>query len=157
MSAQDEQRPHPIIGWREIVDLPDLGVVGVKAKIDTGARSSSIHAFDVSDVEVDGVAYVRFSVHPNQRDTQTVIRAEAPLLERRFVRSSDGRGGMRPVIRVTLRLAGDAWLIDLTLARRDLMGFRMLVGREALRGRVLVDPGRSFTTRAPGLSLPSSA
>ncbi len=134
-----------LVGWREWVSLPQLGVTHVKVKVDTGARSSSLHAYDVREVQVRGRPWVVFKVHPLQRDDTFVIEAKAPLLERRHVTSSNGKRELRPVIRADLRI-GELEVIDieLTLTRRDEMGFRMLLGREALRGRFVVDPGRSY-------------
>lgn len=134
----------PVVGWREWIALPDLGVEAIKAKIDTGARSSSLHAFDLRTFERDGRRWVRFNVHPLQRSAKPTITAEAELLEYRKVRSSGGHVTNRPVVLTTARLLGRSWTIELTLTGRDAMGFRMLLGREALRGRFLVDPGRSF-------------
>ena len=133
-----------VVGWREWIALPGLGVAAVKAKIDTGARSSSLHAFDISEFQRDGSPWVRFDIHPLQRDAETIVRAEAPVLEYRHVRSSSGHLTLRPAIRVEVELDGQRWPIELTLAARDDMGFRMLLGREAVRGRFTVDPGRSY-------------
>jgi hypothetical protein len=133
-----------VIGWREWVSLPDLGITRVKAKIDTGARSSSLHAFDVRLFNNDGKTHVRFKVHPLQRSSRETIVAEAPVLEFRHVRSSSGHGADRPVIVTTVEVLGQAWPIEVTLANRDEMGFRMLLGREAVRNRMLVDAGRSY-------------
>ncbi len=137
-------RDRRVAGWREWVALPELGVDRIKAKLDTGARSSSLHAHELERFDRDGAPYVRFSIHPRQRSTRRAVPAEAPLLEERWVRNSGGRAELRPVIRTALTLGGDTWTIELTLARRDVMGFRMLLGRQALRGRHVVDPGRSF-------------
>jgi len=134
----------PVIGWREWVSLSELGIEWVKAKIDTGARSSSLHAWDLRQFERDGATWVRFQVHPLQRNTKTTIEVEAPVLEFRSVKSSSGQSTHRPVILTTLVLFGQHRKIDLTLASRDQMGFRMLLGREALRKSFLVDPSRSF-------------
>lgn len=134
----------PTIGWREWVALPDLGIDRVKAKVDTGARSSSIHAVDVEEFDNNGVRYVRFRVHPLQRTSIQSICAEAPILEYRSVRSSSGKATRRPVIVTRVNTLGEMWDIELTLANRDEMGFRMLLGREAIRGRMLVDPGKSY-------------
>lgn len=134
----------PVIGWREWVSLPDLGIAGIKAKIDTGARSSSLHAFDVRVFEDNGKTFVRFKVHPLQRSSRETVLAEASVLEFRHVRSSSGHGANRPVIVTTVGLLGQAWPIEITLANRDDMGFRMLLGREAVRGRMLVDAGQSY-------------
>jgi hypothetical protein len=133
-----------VIGWREWVALPELGIAATKAKVDSGARSSSLHAFDVEPFKRGKRWYVRFKVHPQQRDAATTVVTEAELLEYRHVRSSTGHDSHRPVIRTAIELLGQRWSIELTLAARDAMGFRMLLGREALRGRFLVDPSRSF-------------
>ncbi len=141
----------PIVGWREWVGLPDLGVTGISAKVDTGARSSALHAFDVERFERDGRRMVRFAVHPLQHDDVHRVAVEAVLLDERPVRTSAGTEETRPVIATTVALGGCSWPIELTLTRRDQMGFRMLLGRQALRGRFIVDPARSFVfgTHAP--------
>jgi hypothetical protein len=139
-----KRRELPIVGWREWVALPDLGVQAVKAKVDTGARSSSLHAFDLEVVERDGTSFVRFGICPYQRSRYGIVLAEAEVFEERKVRSSSGHARTRPVIRTTLELVGRSWPIELTLARRDQMGFRLLLGREAVRNRMLVDSGRSY-------------
>jgi hypothetical protein len=134
----------PIIGWRETVALPDLTVPHIKAKVDTGARSSSLHAFDLKTFQKDGQDWCQFEIHPNQRNSRDEVVVEVPVLEYRRVRSSNGTSSMRPVILTHVALLGFTWEIELTLANRDEMGFRMLLGREALRGRFLVDSGGSF-------------
>lgn len=136
--------PLPIIGWREWVGLPDLGIESIKAKVDTGARSSSLHAFDVEKFQKHGQTWVRFQIHPVQRKTKPSLEVEAKVLEFRSVRSSSGKATMRPVIITTLKLLGQSWPVELTLANRDEMGFRMLLGREAFRERFLVDAGKSY-------------
>lgn len=137
------------IGWREWISLPTLGVEWIKAKIDTGARSSSLHAFNVETFQREGRDFVRFQVHPFQRDGQTVIPAEAELVEFRRVRSSGGHETIRPVICTTIELLGTRCAIELTLASRDTMGFRMLLGRQALRQRFLIDPEASYIGGRP--------
>jgi len=134
----------PVIGWREWVGLPDLGIKAIKAKVDTGARSSSLHAFDLRQFKRDGVTWVRFQIHPVQRRDDRTITAEAPVFAFRSVRSSSGKATVRPVIITNVRLLGIAWPMELTLANRDEMGFRMLLGREAFRQRFLVDAGKSY-------------
>lgn len=136
--------PLPTIGWREWVGLPDLGVKQIKAKVDTGARSSSLHAFDLTKFDRDGEEWVRFSVHPVQRKHHRIVETEARVLEYRSVRSSSGKASMRPVIVTKVALLGQIWPVELTLANRDAMSFRMLLGREAFRKRFLVDAGNSF-------------
>jgi hypothetical protein len=136
--------PSVIVGWREWAALPDLGIHRIKAKVDTGARSSSLHAYDMKRFRRKGVSMIRFKVHPIQRDFRTVVEAEAELVDLRKVRSSSGVQTLRPVIATTLRLGAHEWTIEVTLVRRDAMGFRMLLGRQAVRGHALVDPGRAF-------------
>lgn len=133
-----------VIGWREWVGLPELGVETIKVKVDTGARSSSIHAFDVEEFERSGTSMVRFTLHPIQRKAEPVVECEAELLEYRTVRNPGGRQERRPVIATHVAMGNDSFPIELTLDRRDTMGFRMLLGRQAIRGRYTVDPGRSF-------------
>jgi len=138
-----------IVGWREWVTLPQLGAAEIKAKIDTGARSSSLHAFGVETFRRRGVLWVRFQIHPRQRSLESTIPCEARVLDSRAVRSSSGHLSQRPVIVTEIELHGRRWPIELTLANRDEMGFRMLLGREALRGRLVVDPARSYLAGRP--------
>ncbi len=138
-----------MIGWREWIGLPDLGIKRIKVKVDTGARSSSLHAFNQHVFEQDGVQWVRFQVHPVQRKSDETVEVEAKIVEFRSVRSSSGRTSMRPVIVTNVTLLGFTWPVELTLARRDEMGFRMLLGREAFRGRFLVNAGKSFYNGKP--------
>jgi hypothetical protein len=144
------RREHlPIVGWREWVALPDLGVVAVKAKIDTGARSSSLHAYDVETFRKDGIEFARFGVCPIQRTREGAVTAVSPVLEHRRVKSSSGHVQLRPVILTNLELLGRRWEIEVTLASRDRMGFRLLLGREAIRNRLVVDAGRSYYGKRP--------
>jgi len=126
------------------VSLPGLGVGRIKAKVDTGARSSALHAVDQEVVERSGETWVRFTILPFQRSHQGEVRVEAPLVDRRSVRSSSGRAEMRPVVKVEVGVGELRFPVEMTLTRRDQMGFRMLLGRTALRRRFLVDPGRSY-------------
>lgn len=139
----------PVIGWREWVGLPDLGIRWIKVKVDTGARSSSLHAFDMRIFERDGVKWVRFQVHPVQRLKDKAVEVEAQVLEFRSVRSSSGIAALRPVIVTNVTLLDITWPVELTLASRDDMGFRMLLGREAFRQRFLVDAGKSYYSGKP--------
>lgn len=143
-ATSSREPPLIVCGWREWASLPQLGVASVKAKIDTGARSSAIHAFDVEVFQRDQRDWVRFAIHPLQRRDDHEVNTESPILERRVIRSSNGETSERIVIRTGLTLLGQSFSIDLTLANRDEMGFRMLVGREALRERFLVDSSQSF-------------
>ncbi|MFT5685978.1 MAG: putative deacylase [Myxococcota bacterium] len=137
------------VGWREWVKLPDFGVDWLKAKVDTGARSSSLHAFGMEAFERDGVNWIRFAIHPRQRTADGSITVEAEVVDSRSVKSSSGVSEVRPVIRTTLCIGGIRKEIEVTLTRRDDMGFRMLIGRQALRGSFSVEPGRSFLTGEP--------
>lgn len=135
----------PVIGWREWIAFPDLGIAAIKAKIDTGARTSSLHASHIRRFQRDGREWVSFEVHPLQRNNRTTISAEAPLIEHRMVRSTSGHETVRPVIETVLLVGGIARTIELTLSNRDAMGFRLLLGRRALR-RFHIDPSRSYLT-----------
>jgi len=139
----------PCIGWREHLTLPDLGVGDIKAKIDTGARSSALHAFAIAPLERGGKSWVQFQICPRQHDPNEVVSAEAELLDWRSVRSSNGERQQRPTIRTRVAAGGYCWMAEVTLTDRDEMGFRMLLGREALRDRFLVDPGQSYLLGAP--------
>jgi len=143
------ERALPVIGWREWVGLPDFGIKHIKAKGDTGARSSSLHAFDLREFERDGAEWVRFEIHPVQRKSDRAVAVEAQVLEHRSIRSSSGKASIRPVIVTNVRLLGTTWPVELTLASRDEMGFRMLLGREAFRRRFLVDVGKSYCGGKP--------
>ncbi|MEL6161373.1 MAG: RimK/LysX family protein [Cyanobacteria bacterium J06623_5] len=134
----------PVIGWRERVSLPDLNVKSVKAKVDTGARSSALHAVDVEVFEREGQPFVRFRVHASQRNRKKIVSVEAKLLEMREVRNSGGKSERRPVIETIVSIGGRQWPIELTLTNRGVMGFPMLLGRQAVRQRFLVDSGRSY-------------
>lgn len=134
----------PIIGWREWIGLPDFGIEGIKVKVDTGARSSSLHAINLKEFKRDGEQWVRFRVHPKQRRKTGALELEAKVLEFRSVRSSNGKAKIRPVIVTNVSLLGRVWPVELTLASRNNMSFRMLLGREAIRKRFLVDSGNSY-------------
>ncbi|MFT4157999.1 MAG: ATP-dependent zinc protease [Microbacterium sp.] len=133
-----------LIGWREWVSLPDLGVDWLKAKIDTGARTSSLHAFDIHEFDRDGEDWVRFRVNPWQDSHEDAVDVECPVRDRRAVRSSSGHAQQRFVVELLIRLCDREVLAEVTLSNRDEMGFRMLIGREALRQGYVVDPARSF-------------
>ena len=133
-----------VVGWREWVTLPELGTVDVKAKLDTGARTSALHAFDITELTIDGAKWVQFSVHPFQRDDVHSTLCLARLVDRRWVTNSGGHRERRHVIATTLRIDQREWPIELTLANRDQMGFRLLIGRTAMHHRLIVDPSRSY-------------
>ncbi len=138
-----------VAGWREWVSLPEFDVPWVKAKLDTGARSSAIHAYDIVEFVRDGQSWASFEIHPWQRSDLDAMPVELPIVDRRVVRSSTGHEEQRLVVATTIQVVGHELSAELTLANRDEMGFRMLVGREAMRGALLIDPGRSYLGGRP--------
>ena len=143
------KREKVTVGWREWVCLPDLGVDRIKVKIDTGARTSALHAYRVKPFRRKGRRFARFFVHPVQRHRQPEILCEAPIVDERIVTSSNGKQEHRYVIRTRLKIGDLEWPIEVTLTNRDEMGFRMLLGRQALRQRLIVDPGGSYRLAGP--------
>ena len=138
------KRPKPLIGWQEYCGLPALNVPSINAKIDTGAKTSALHAEDIKVFSKLGEKYVRFKVHPLAGSTKQVQICEAPLIERRYVVSSNGEREKRYVIRTQITLGSRSFEAELTLTSRHKMAFRMLLGREALRkARVAVDPTKA--------------
>ncbi len=131
-------------GWREWVRLPDLGLPAIKAKVDTGARTSAIHAFDVRLIDSAGRDQVAFLMHPLQRNTDTVVECIADVVDQRTVTDSGGHREERYVIETTLEMGAYRWPVELTLTARDDMRFRMLLGRTALKNLALVDCSRSY-------------
>ncbi len=142
--AKRKPKPRPLIGWREWVLVPQLSSVPMKAKIDTGARTSTLHAFGLSVEADDGEPWAQFEVHPTQRSRAGSSTVSCRVHSFKQVRSSTGHSERRPVIRTVIQIGEHEYEIDLTLTSRDEMGFRMLLGRAALRRRFWVDPGRSF-------------
>lgn len=145
-----------LIGWREWVTLPDLAIPYIKAKVDTGAKTSALHAFYLESFERDGAPWVRFGVHPLQASLSDAVDCEAPVKDVRRVTDSGGHAEMRPVIETALLVQGEVRVIELTLTDRENMMFRMLLGRSALKRRFVVDSGKSFllggTTSRPVLA-----
>lgn len=138
------KRPKILVGWREYVAFPEWGIPGLKAKIDSGAKTSALHVFEPEVFERDGVRFVRFQVHPLQNSSAVSLPCEARLVERRKVTNSGGQSQRRYVVRTLVELAGRSWSIELTLTNRDKMKYRMLLGRSAMSGELLVDPQLSY-------------
>ncbi|MFT4555417.1 MAG: hypothetical protein ACI92S_000748 [Planctomycetaceae bacterium] len=134
----------PVIGSREWLSLPDLGIPKIKAKIDTGAQNACLHTSGIETFERDGQTFVRFNVHFKQHARKKSVEAEAELLEYRVVRSSNGEATRRPVIVTHVEVLGKSWPVEVTLADRSSMSYRMLLGRESIRGRFLVDVDRAL-------------
>ena len=143
-----EYRAKTIIGWREWCAMPDLNLAGVLAKVDTGAKTSSLHAFKIKQLKRDGEIWLSFTVHPLQRHRLPAIACQARLVDERTVTSSNGKSQVRPVVCTTLVLGLQTFEAELTLTNRDEMGFRMLLGRESLKKRFIVDPALSFALGA---------
>jgi hypothetical protein len=137
------------IGWREWVHLPDLGLPWLKAKIDTGARTSCLHAFSVEPFTQNSEQWVRFGIHPHQEDTDTEVYCTAKVVDERIVTDSGGHQEQRFVISTLLVMGDMQWPIEVTLTNRDNMRFRMLLGRTAMQGKVSIDPAASFLLGKP--------
>lgn len=144
MSLLNQQSEVLTLGWREWLKLPALGIERIKAKIDTGARTSALHAFYVEPYIFNGDQWVRFGVHPHQYDREKVVECQAPVKDYRVVSDSGGHLEKRFVIETTLSIGGIDWDAEITLTDRDTMKFRMLLGRTAMQGRFLVNPELSY-------------
>ncbi len=134
----------PIIGWREWLVLPDLNICNIKVKVDTGARTSALHAFWVDAYEKNHQSWVKFAIHPLQYNTDVVVECDAPVKDRRMVTDSGGHKQRRYVIETMVNMGACAFAAELTLTDRDTMRFRMLLGRTAINGRFLVDSNASY-------------
>lgn len=148
MSIQNVTPPQHalLLGWREWVCLPSLGLPLIKAKVDTGARTSTLHAFYVDPFQRRGTRMVRFGIHPLRGRKDVIVHAEAEVVDQRHVADSGGHRELRHVILTPVGIGGREWPIEITLTNRETMLFRMLLGRTAIAGWGLVDPSRSFLT-----------
>ncbi|WP_440996562.1 ATP-dependent zinc protease family protein [Arhodomonas sp. SL1] len=144
----NRRRPRLWVGWREWIGLPQLGIEAIKAKVDTGAATSALHAIHIHALRDNGRDRVAFEVHPLQRRTDRTVHCAADLLDERVVTSSTGHRERRFIIRTPMVIAGQRFPIELSLTNRDTMGFRMLIGRRAMKRRLLVDPGASYLAGA---------
>lgn len=138
-----------VIGSEEWCALPDLSIPKIKMRVDSGAKTSALHAINIAPFTKDGQNWVRFDVNPIQKNLKTVLHCEAPLVDKRVVKSSSGFKEQRYVIATEIELDGHRWPIEVTLTNRDSMGFRMLLGREAMSGRMLVDPSQQYLLGEP--------
>lgn len=141
--TENEHKKPTIIGFREWIALPDLELPALKAKIDTGAKTSSLHAFEIKLVKRGGKPFVRFKVHPIQKNLEVEVLCRAPLVDRRVVTDSGGHKELRYVIHTTIQMGGMKKVIELTLTNRETMKYRMLIGREALK-QFYIDPSQSY-------------
>ncbi|WP_396183151.1 30S ribosomal protein S6--L-glutamate ligase [Flavobacterium sp.] len=133
-----------ILGSEEWCSFPELGIPTIKARVDSGAKTSALHAINISPFIKEGEHWVKFDINPIQNNVKTIIHCQAPLIDKRVVKSSSGFREQRFVIQTQLKLGESNWMIEMTLTNRDSMGFRMLLGREAMSGRALVDPERKY-------------
>lgn len=146
MKKNSHTKNIPRIGWREWVILPELGIHQIKAKIDTGARTSALHAFSLKPFQESGKQKIRFDIHPIQNNTSVITTCVADIIDTRWVTDSGGHREERFVICTPITIGDKTWPIEITLTERDTMLFRMLLGRSAIRKRFLINPGRSFIT-----------
>jgi hypothetical protein len=135
------------VGWKEWVALPELGIERIKAKVDTGARTSALHAFALEPFEENGKKRIRFDLHPVQHRDDKVVSCVADIVDERWVSDSGGHKELRYVISTLLKLSDESWPIEMTLTNRDTMSFRMLLGRTAMKNRMVVDPSLGYLAR----------
>jgi len=133
-----------ILGSEEWCQFIDLGIPAIKARVDSGAKTSALHAINIAPFVKDGEKWVKFDINPIQNNTKTIVHCEAQLIDKRIVKSSSGYREQRYVIQTNITIGENSWQIEMTLTNRDSMGFRMLLGREAMSGRILVDPEKKY-------------
>lgn len=138
-----------ILGSEEWCGFPKLGLPSIKARVDSGAKTSALHALNIAPFQKDGETWVKFDINPIQKNQKTIIHCEAKLVDKRIVKSSSGYREQRYVIQTELKIGDESWTAEVTLTNRDSMGFRMLLGREAMSGRILVDPEQKYLLGEP--------
>ncbi|MFY7758590.1 MAG: RimK/LysX family protein, partial [Flavobacterium stagni] len=138
-----------ILGSEEWCGFPGLGLPSIKARVDSGAKTSALHAINIMPFQKEGETWVKFDINPIQKNQKTIIHCEAKLVDKRIVKSSSGYREQRFVIQTELKIGEDSWIAEVTLTNRDSMGFRMLLGREAMSGRILVDPEQKYLLGEP--------
>jgi ribosomal protein S6--L-glutamate ligase len=141
------QPPRPLIGKKEWCALPELGLPALKARIDSGARTSALHAFNLTTEKDGDEQWVSFDIHPIQKNRKITRQCTARIVDERSIKSSSGHAEKRIVIATPLTLGADTWEIEVTLTNRDQMGHRMLIGRQAMQNRVLIDPAGAYMTK----------
>lgn len=133
-----------VIGWQEIISLPQLDIPAIEVKIDTGAKTSSLHAENIKFFNKGGKEYITFDVHPIQKHKEVTIKCQAPIIEKRDVKSSSGCQENRPMIKTNMKIGDYVFEIDLNLTKRDYMKSRMLLGRDAMKGNIIIDPEHKY-------------
>jgi hypothetical protein len=149
MSAEVSTAGRRILGWREWLALPELGIPAIKAKLDSGARSSALHVEVLEEFQRNGVDWVRFKLDPVSRSRKRARWIEAPLSDRREVTDSGGGVSLRPFIRTDVVIGGERLSIEINLTNRRAMLFPMLLGRTAMSGRLCIDPALSYVLGEP--------
>lgn len=140
-----------ILGSEEWCSLPELGIPAIKARVDLGAKTSALHAVNIAPFIKEGEDWVRFDINPIQKNEKTIIHCEFKLIDKRIVKSSSGYREQRYVIQTMLEIGNEIWPIEMTLTNRNSMGFRMLLGREAMSGRTMVDPEEKYVLGQPSV------
>ncbi len=140
---QSPNKEKLLVGWREWASLPELGIAAIKVKVDTGAKTSALHAFNIETFKKKGKEYARFDIHPIQKNDSSSLSCIAPVIDERLVKSSNGQKERRITINTPIRIGEKYWDIEVTLTNRDIMSYRMLLGREAMRF-LIVEPAKSF-------------
>ena len=150
-TLNDDMNPQTnklIIGNIECCDLPELGITALEARVDTGAKTSSLHVDNLEKFDKNGVPWLRFDIHPDIYHIETVVTCEAKLHDVRRIKSSNGVSQQRYTIQTDFALGGEAWPIEITLSDRAEMSYLMLLGRGGMGDRVLVDPSKSFLVKS---------